>query len=276
MPAGETDDLFRVHILGVGNYFSELHSTVSFLVRAGERLILVEAPSELPKKLKDYRESMARRYLGGAPEVAGLDALVLDNINDVVVTHDHGDHSSGLELIAFYKRFVQKPRIFDEGGVKPRIYGPIEVLDSFRASLYNKLDFEGKDFFGYFQIVPMREDSLKRIGDAELTIRLTDHKIPGFGIMLSYRGRRFGYSSDTCFSEPLAEFLHKSDVLVHECDGSSVVHTTPEQLAGWRDRSGYSGRLYVCHFADAACFTADERIRKLGLVPLPENSFIDI
>ncbi|MBW2964812.1 hypothetical protein KY363_05100, partial [Candidatus Woesearchaeota archaeon] len=75
---------------------------------------------------------------------------------------------------------------------------------------------------------------------------------------------------DTRIDHGLLDFLSVADVMVHECNGANVVHTNPDQLKWWLDRSGYNGRLYTCHFADESIPLS------AGLEPLRENTFIDI
>jgi ribonuclease BN (tRNA processing enzyme) len=271
------DDLFRVHVLGIGNYYSEKHSTVSFVVQAGKRFILIEAPAELRKKIASYKAEVSRIYLGGISEIPMLDEMVLDNINDIIVTHDHGDHSAGLEMIADYKMFEQKPTI-EQGAQRPRLYGTKEVLDSFRQSLNHKLTYENKlthkrnQLDDYFEMVDTPPGKIINIGqDISLSTHEADHfAVPAFSIMLEHNGRRLSYSGDTRFNPILLNFLKQADVMIHECDGSNCLHTMPQHLAYWLKTEDYQGQLRVCHIRD------EDKSAEHGLTPLTENSFIDV
>ena len=276
----DIDDRFRVHVLGVGNYYSEFYSTTSFLVEAGERLILVEAPCELPKKLSKYREAVKARCDAAHEEVPeGIDRLVLANLNDFIVTHVHGDHSAGLEGIAWQKMFRQdRPLLQDfrtkavDLGRRPKLYGTSEVLgeieESSKPSLTNQT---GLDFHHFFNAVALELGKRFRIGDVALELYPSYHGVAGFSFMMGYHGRTLAYSSDTKFASDLAYRLSTAQVMIHECDGSEAVHTSAPQLSGWLKNSGYDGRLYVCHLDDEK-----SRPEENGLVPLKENTFIDV
>ncbi len=275
-PTKGIEDIFRVHVLGVGNYYSEFHSTVSFVVQAGGRFILVEAPCELPKKTREYREIVGAVY-PGEHDVPLLDGISADNIDDLVVTHVHGDHAAGLELIAWYKMFTQHPRIMDIEGnpsnreLRPRLYGTRDVLcdleRSMEPSLSNRTGLYFNDFFSPEIVEP---GSPVNIGEVVIEVMPNHHNVPGFALRVGYRGRKLSYSGDTRFDAGLVGFLSEADVMIHDCDGNSAVHTSPEQLKAWLDSSDYKGRLYVCHLADS--FKPEDH----GLTPLPENDFIDV
>jgi len=197
--------------------------------------------------------------------------LRLENINDIIVTHDHGDHSSGLEMIADYKMFEQKPSV-ENGGTRPRLYGPEEVIDSFRKSMNHKLTYKNYQLEDYFNIVITKHgDEVPISHELMLTTCNADHKaVPSFGLILNYQGTKFGYSGDTRFCPSLLNFLSHADLLIHECDGGNVIHTTPEELSGWKKESGYNGKLYVCHIRD------EDKSSEYGLTPLVDNIFVDV
>jgi phosphoribosyl 1,2-cyclic phosphodiesterase len=270
------DDIFRVHVLGVGNYHSEFHSTVSFVVQAGSRLILVEAPGELRRKLQEYRELVGMAH-DDQREAPLLDTLKAENINDLVVTHVHGDHAAGLELIAWYKMFKQEPRILEDDGrpsgrnVWPRLYGTNDVLCDLERSLEPSLaNGTGLCFNDFFSPVVVEPGTPANIGEIVLEVMPNHHGVAGFALRLGYRGKRLSYSGDTRFDAELAHFLSEAEVMIHDCDGSNAVHTSPDQLKEWLESSGYDGRLYVCHLDDSV------KPEDHGLTPLPENDFIDV
>ena len=270
------NEIFRVHVLGVGNYYSERHSTVSFVVQAGGKFVIVEAPCELPKKMREYREIVSAVH-PGEQEVPLLDGIGVDNIDDLVVTHVHGDHAAGLELVAWYKMFHQHPKIMDIEGkpsnkeLRPRLYGTKDVLCDLERSLEPSLsNGTGLYFTDFFSLEVMEPGTPADIGEVVLEVMPNHHSVPGFAIKLGYRGKKLSYSGDTRFDADLVGFLSEADVMIHDCDGNSAVHTSPEQLRAWLDSSGYDGRLYVCHLADS--FKPEDH----GLTPLPENDFIDV
>ncbi len=274
---GSIDDIFRLHVLGVGNYFSELCSTVSFVLQAGERFIMLEAPSEIPRKLMVYREAVKGRYLGGSLEVPGIDSLLLDNIKDFVVTHSHGDHSSGLELVAWYKMFKQQPSVMDFSagrivpGNRPRLYGTDAVLCDLRRVVGSGLLSSGMGSDDFFDFVTVDFGKVGSVCGVEFEPLENYHGMNGFACLFRYGGRSLAYSGDTKFDNILMEHMSSADVIVHECDASNFIHTSPVELARWADNNPAAAeKLYVCHFPDPGI------PRGYGLRPLEENTFIDI
>jgi ribonuclease BN (tRNA processing enzyme) len=264
-----TDDLFRVHVLGVGDADSENHRTTSFLVQAGYRLILLEAPTDLRHRLKQYRDTVKARYFGGSEEVPGIDGLTLDNIHHIIVTHDDSDHSAGLDPIALYKWWKQKPSIREDKR-PPYLYCMDRVADSLEAAIGRRLRANGCSLRECYDIVNLDPGQPAEIGEVTVTAHLADHGKDAIGVLLVYGGRRLSYSGETRISRPLLDFLSKADVMIHECTGTNQVHTKPEELRQWLDSSDYSGTLYTCHFSD------DCKPKEHGLTPLEEMTFIDV
>jgi len=81
----------RVRVLGVGNAFTSRYYNTSFLIES-KRLFLVDCP---PGVLRLFRE---RRIEASA-------------INDVIITHVHGDHVAGLETLLLWKKYVERKRL---------------------------------------------------------------------------------------------------------------------------------------------------------------------
>lgn len=262
------EDIFRVHVLGVGNYFSKRHRSTSFVVQAGTRMILLEAPNDVFKRVEDYRNAAGSWARQEGRPAAGLENLVVDSIDHYVVTHDHGDHSAGVEAIGFYKLYVQRKKGLQ--CAKPVLYGTSGVIDDIRHTMERKFCRDGNTFDSFFRSVHVDQGSAVNIFPLRMEVFRNYHGMPGFAVMFSYRGRSVAYSGDTRFDSTLIGFLSKADVLLHECDGKDFVHTTPENLIGWLARSRYDGRLYVCHFPDSRA------VQDAGLTPLEENTFIDI
>jgi ribonuclease BN (tRNA processing enzyme) len=219
----------------------------------------------------------------GEEEIPESEDLILDEINDVIVHHHHGDHSAGLEDMGYYKMFFVQPDkrimagrnehgpVFNQEAI-PNLYGTKAVLDI----LYKKIEITmcndcvpSPD--RYFNFTPIEPGEVLNIGGGvELEVFETDHGVPGFASLLRYNGKSVAYSSDTRFNMGLADFMSRADVMIHECDGSNAVHTTPDDLRKWLDFSRYAGRLYVCHMDDAVHPEDD------GLTPVEEFDFIDV
>ncbi|MFC1742204.1 MBL fold metallo-hydrolase [Nanoarchaeota archaeon] len=263
------DDVFRVHVLGVGSCLSPFHSSVSFIVQTGERMILLEAPAEPVKRLHDYRAALRDRYACAGYPGLDIERLKLDNITDVIISHSHKDHCAGLEPMAFYKMFGQDFSL-KHGAPKIRLYGIEGVLAELKLDVQRNLENSGFPLDSYLDLVQVEEGDPVSIGDAELVVLKNHHGMKGFATMIRYNGKGFAYSGDTCFNSRLLDRLSLADVIAHDCDGTDVIHTAAAELAEWKERSGYTGRLYACHFPDEVVPI------QVGLTPMKENYFIDI
>jgi len=85
----------KILVLGVGDFFSRRYFSTCFIVLYDNRRLVVECPSPF------------RRMLYEASRKSGVN-LDLSDINDVLVTHVHGDHSNGLESLGFFKQYIHK------------------------------------------------------------------------------------------------------------------------------------------------------------------------
>lgn len=103
--------MLRVHVTGVGDAFTERYHNASLCLEepaSGFRL-QIDCPPAYPRVLADYRQRS-----GGDLGVGNIDQLIL--------THLHGDHCGGTEAYLYLRRFVV--------GRKPTLYGASEVLDA--------------------------------------------------------------------------------------------------------------------------------------------------
>lgn len=192
-------------ILGIGDFFSKLYYHTHFVIFADKFPVLVDCPDPLPKTLYE------------ASQKSGIN-ISLDDIDHIILTHLHGDHSNGLESLGFYNHFMRK--------AKPVIHTIPEVRkvmwkNKLKASMSpktNKIfekigEFKMEDFFRLKILQPGKSHTIKGM---KICIRHTKHFIPCFGFKVNYKGRSLGYSSDTAFDPDHIEFLSECDLILHE------------------------------------------------------------
>jgi ribonuclease BN (tRNA processing enzyme) len=204
-------------VLGKGDLFSRLYYHTHFIVFLDDFPILVDCPDPLPKAL--YEASRKAKI-----------AIGLDDINHIILTHLHGDHSNGLESLGFYNYYIRKH--------KPVIYTIPEVRDAIwenklKASMGHKTNsvFEevgNLQLSDYFRVKILEPGKTHTIRGMKIAIRHTNHFIPCFGFKISYKGRSLGYSSDTSFDREHIQFLSDCDLFLHETNKGG--HTPYEKL----------------------------------------------
>ena len=215
--------------LGVGDAFSARHYTSCVAIEADGRWLLVDCPHPIRKVLREGSSSLP------APlDLASFDAVIL--------THLHSDHSSGVEGLGFYARYVL--------GTRPRLAAHPRVASRLWERLAPGMDendeAKPQALADYFDVTTLDDARPTRIGPFEIACRRTRHHVPTFALRISAGGRTLGLSSDTPFDPTLIDWLAPSDLVLHETgDG---IHTSYDRLAALPEPLRRKMRLI--HFAD--------------------------
>jgi ribonuclease BN (tRNA processing enzyme) len=222
--------------LGVGDAFSARSYSSCLAVEADGAWLLIDCPHPIRKILREAGAAVGR-------------SLDLDAISGVAITHLHADHSSGLEGLGFYCRFVLGRRM-------PLLAHPLvmsRLWDAHLAAGMQYADLGGdagvverrlEDFFDW---VPLDESRPTPFGAFRVRCRRTHHSVPTTALIVHGGEATFGYSADTTFDPGLIDWLLEAELVVHEA-GGSLSHTPYERLrelpAPVRDR------LRLIHCAD--------------------------
>jgi ribonuclease BN (tRNA processing enzyme) len=225
---------FEVIALGVGDTFSERHATAALLLEYGGFRLAVDCPDR-------YR---------GVLLAAGRRAsrsLALESIDDVFITHVHGDHMNGLEGVAFYKRFAEgkRVRLHATGEVRSAIWD--QRLRAPMETLWDGSTFHTLGFDDYFDFTTAPWERAFAVGPFEITLRRTIHHVPTAAMLVRAGGRTFGYSSDTAFDPELVSFLSAADLIVHETN-LGPAHTPYAKLL--TVTSEIRQRMRLIHYPD--------------------------
>lgn len=191
------------------------------------------------------RESFLLIDCPGNPVVrlwkAGLD---LDKLSDVILTHFHPDHVSGVALLLMDLWLL--------GRTSPlRISGLEYTLDRFERLM----ELHGWDYWpGFFPL------EINRLPEEEMTPVLeakewrvfaspVAHLIPNIGLRIEFpqEQRAMAYSSDTEPCPPVIGLARGVDVLIHEAAGVSRGHTDAAQAAAVATEAG-AKRLLLIHY----------------------------
>lgn len=174
-------------------------------------------------------------------EMAGLD---FNNLTDIVLTHFHPDHVSGVPLLLMDMWLM--------GRRKPiNIHGLHHTLDRVEDLMGSYGWEHWPDFFPVaFYRLPAQEMTLVLdSSDLRIFSSPVHHLLPTIGLRLEFiRTKKvLAYSCDT---EPCAEVVRLAsgaDILIHEASGSTRGHSSAEQ-AGDIATQAEAGALYLIHY----------------------------
>lgn len=222
-----------VRVVGVGDAFTARYYNACLLLESGDTRLLVDAPPALARALRDL-----------GPR--GGDAVGLDDIDHVLITHLHGDHVGGLEQLLFWRRFVTQRRC--------SLYAIPEVLAGvwdarLRGGMDTLLDTKGArhalTLEDYATVVPLGAGATA-IGALSIEWRPTVHHIPTSALRVTAGGATVGYSADTAFDPALVAWLAESALFLHETNLG--VHTPLADLAALD--AAVRAKMRLIHYPD--------------------------
>lgn len=174
----------------------------------------------------------------------GRAGISLDSITDLILTHFHPDHVSGVPLLLMNMWLM--------GRQKPlRVYGLHHCL----ARVEDMMGFyhweNWPDFFQVaFHRLPERERVLV-LEKSEVRIYSSPvrHLVPTIGLRLEATGsdRVLAYSCDTEPTPAVVRLASGAEVLFHESSGGGPGHSTAAQ-AGTIAAQAEVGRLMLIHY----------------------------
>ena len=216
----------KVIVLGSANAVSdENHENAHLFLMTDKRNILIDCPGNPVVRLKK----------------AGIK---LNSITDLILTHFHPDHVSGLPLLLLDMWLLGRKAPLP-------IYGLTHTIS--RAKKMMDL-FEWEKWPGFFDVEFISIDELplqEVISDSELRLITSPvkHLLPTIGLRFEFKhnGMVFVYSSDTEPTETVVELATNADILIHEANGNSLGHSSREQCGEIASEAGVKN-LYLIHY----------------------------
>ena len=190
---------------GVGDAFSTDNYGTHFFVRSQDGFLLaVDCPDSYRRAMKEN----AFPHNGGT--------LGVDDIDAMFITHLHGDHINGLEMVLAYRKFVTKKKLtlFTTHEVAKDLWErrlEVSLGTLFDGQTYQKMQLE--DFVD-LHLVDWGQSV--KCGPFSLETRRTIHHIPTAALRITEKDRTFGYSCDTAFDPTLIDWLEDADTILHE------------------------------------------------------------
>jgi ribonuclease Z len=219
----------EVIILGSGFAVpDEIQDNTHLLISQGKRVVLVDTASNPILRLRK----------------AGIR---FDDLSDLILTHFHPDHVSGVPLLLMGMWLLGRKRSLD-------IYGFDHTIDRVQKMIGLYDLFTWPNFYPvHFHSIP-EEEMAPVIEDEDLRITASPvkHLIPTLGLRVSFipQGRVMAYSCDTEPCIQVERLAEGADVLIHEAAGASKGHTSPEQAAQIARQANVK-RLYLIHYSQS-------------------------
>ncbi len=213
-------------ILGSSNAIPTLeHENTHMVIVGRERMVLVDCVSNPIVRL----------------EKAGLD---FNDLTDLIVTHFHPDHVSGVPLLLMDMWLMGRRRPLN-------IYGLHHTLDR----VENLMGFYGwsewPDFFPVaFCRLPTQEMTMVLdCPDFRVFSSPVRHLLPTVGLRFEFNHTKkiLAYSCDTEPCSQVVRLAEGADVLIHEAAGAARGHSSAEQ-AGEIATQAEAGALYLIHY----------------------------
>ncbi len=216
----------KLVILGSSNAIATESHDNAYMVFVGEtRTVLVDSPHNPLLRLKQI----------------GVD---YNKITDLVVTHFHPDHVSGVPLFLMDMWLRGRNAPLD-------IYG----LDHALTRLENLMDaFAWENWPNFF---PVTFNRLPDVGispvlnssDFDIYASQVRHMIPTIGLRVEFKenGKVATYSCDTEPCDEVVQLAKNADILIHEASGAFKGHTSSAQAAEVATKAG-AKELYLIHY----------------------------
>jgi len=208
----------KILITGIGDAYSTRYFGSSALVQAPDGYVMIDCPDPIHRVLRQATEATGWN----------VDAARID---DIIITHLHGDHCNGLESFGFLRRFVTDR---DPDVPRPRIHTTRPVADLLWPRLAPAMGIRwGNDrpmtLEDYFEVRLIDPDHEARIAGLIVRCRFTKHPIPTVGLLLNDGASILGWSGDTPFEPAHLQWLDQARLIVHESNLGDA-HTPIESL----------------------------------------------
>lgn len=204
-------------------------------------------------------------------EQAGLDLI---HVSDIVLTHFHPDHVSGVPLFLMSSWLLGREQPLN-------VYGLSYTLERMQTVMTAYGWESWPNFFPVnFIAVPEKPmQTLIDVEDLKIAASPVEHMIPTIGLRIEFPlvDRVVAYSCDTQPSQAVIQLAAGADVLIHEASGAGFGHSSAAQAAQIA-RQSEVGRLFLIHYPTGTFFKdtfVDEAKQEFqGPVQLAQDFFV--
>ncbi len=204
----------------------EQHENTHFVIQEGKRTILVDCAASAFVRISK----------------AGISAM---DIEDVILTHFHPDHVSGMPMLLMGMWLAGRRH-------KINLYGLAYTLERMKT-MWDLFDW--RTWPGFFDIdyhVVAEEELAPVLSNDEVIIKASPvkHFIPTLGLRfdLPRSKKTIAYSCDTEPCPAVARLAQGAEWLIHEAAGEATGHSSAAQAAEMARQAGVRG-LCLVHYA---------------------------
>jgi len=171
--------------------------------------------------------------------------LKLDNLNDLIITHFHPDHVSGLPNLLMNMWLLGRENEFNIHGNPHSISRAQKMMGLFEWETWAGMYPVNFHIITGSEMSPVLETPDFRILSSPM-----EHMIPTMGLRIDYRRGEYilAYSSDTNPIEETVRLAEGADVLIHEAAGAADGHSTAAEAGEIAARAGVR-TLYLIHYS---------------------------
>jgi ribonuclease Z len=201
------------------------HENTHFAIILNDRILLVDSASNPVVRLEE----------------AGLDH---DLLTDVIVTHFHPDHVSGVPSLLMSTWLMGRKKAVN-------LYGLEYTLDRVRRMM---VDYDWETWPNFYPVhfitIPKKEFASVLVDDdLRVLASPVHHLVPTIGLRFEFTANKkvIAYSCDTEPCQEVVRLAKGADILIHESTGATLGHSSAEQ-AGEIARQAGVGKLYLIHY----------------------------
>jgi ribonuclease BN (tRNA processing enzyme) len=187
--------MVKITFLGTHAAPSKDTETVSFVLDSGEAKILVDTGPGVIRQL----------------DTAGISPT---DIDAVIVTHCHGDHTLGFPYFLFKEFFLG--RSLRRGLRTIPVISTVPIYKGL-MSMFAFTYPPGK--YPNIDVVNWNVDengSIFTLKNIKITCRLVNHVVPTIGVRFDIGSKSIAFSSDTAYDKKMVELAKGCDLLIHE------------------------------------------------------------
>lgn len=214
----------KITFLGTANAVpDQTHQNTHLLIQSDSKVVLVDCP--------------------GNPFVR-LDQVDIDPniITDLILTHFHPDHVSGLPLLLIDMWLTAREKPLT-------IHGLPEVLEKCKGMM-SLFDWEGWEGFFPINFQAISEQGISKLiksEDISIDAAPVCHLIPSIGIKIIFDEGSIFYSGDTAPCDAVIQMAKGCEILIHESTGDMEGHTSPSEAGKVAETAGVQN-LFLIHY----------------------------